>query len=104
MTGDASQLVANHGDKLKSILARRGGDWGFSGNVTAAQIQSFAETIVGNAATADEVWQSPFRGSDRVFYIKGSEVVVARLDGTFESTWRATPAQIAHYRTGVQIR
>lgn len=104
MTGNPDDLVANHACKLKSILARRGSDWGFSGHVTTDQIQAFAEIIVNHAANADEVWQSPFRGSDRLFYIISDKVVVAQLDGTFESHWRATPAQLAHYRTGVQIR
>jgi hypothetical protein len=104
VTEDANALAANHSDKLKSILARRGGDWGFSGNVTASQIQAFAEIIVSQVANADEVWQSPFRGSDRLFYILDGKVIVTHLDGTFESTWQAAPAQIAHYRTGAQIK
>lgn len=104
MTEDANALVAKHLDKLKSILARWGGDWGFSGSVTASQIQAFAEIIVNQAINATEVWQTAYRGSDRLFHVLGDKVVVAYLDGTFESTWRGTPAQIAHYRTGVQIK
>ena len=104
MTNNPNDLVANHSDKLKSILARRGGDWGFYGNVTVAQVQDFAKIIVTHAVNADEVWQSPFRGSDRLFYILSDKVVISHLDGTFESTWQATPAQIAHYRTGEKIK
>ena len=68
MTNNPNDLVANHSDKLRSILARRGGDWGFYGNVTVTQIQAFAEVIAAHVVNADEVWQSPFRGGDRLHF------------------------------------
>lgn len=101
---DLSDLIADHSDKLKSILARRGSDWGFFGMITEAQIRAFAGMIVNLAANAPEVWQASYRGSDRLFYMMDDWVVVAQLDDTFESAWWATVAQIAHYRTGVKIK
>ena len=104
MTGNSDDLVESYSEKLKSILARRGSDWGFSGNITTVQIQEFAEIVIGITVNAAEIWQATYRGSDRLFYILSDEVVVAHLDGAFESAWRATAAQIAHYRTGVKIK
>jgi len=101
---DAADLVSNHLDKLKSVLARRGADWGFTGNVTEAQAHDFAQVIAAHVAGTTEVWQSAYRGSDRLFHIIGDKVVVTQLTGTFESAWRATADQLAHYRTGTQIR
>lgn len=104
MPCDAADLVANHLDKLKSILARRGADWGFIGNVSEAQAHDLAQVITDHVAGATEVWQAAYRGSDRLFYIIGDKVVVTQLTGTFESAWRATAGQLAHYRTGTQIK
>ncbi len=103
-TCNAADLIVNHANKLNSILARRGADWGFSGNVTLARVRGFAEAICSLVRNADEVWQAPYRGSDRLFYVMGDKVVVTHLDGTFESAWRATANQLAHYRTGVKIK
>ena len=83
-TCDVADLVADHFDKLKSILARRGGDWGFTGNVTEAQCRDFAQVIADRVASAVETWQASYRGSDRLFYLVGDLAVVTLLDGTFE--------------------
>jgi predicted cobalt transporter CbtA len=103
-TCDVADLIADHLDKLKSILARRGATWGFIGNVTDDLARAFAQAIADHVANADEVWRTPYRGSDRLFYIISSNVVVTQLDGTFESAWLANAAQLAHYRTGVQLK
>ena len=101
--------MAEYLNKLKSILARRGSDWGIqvpSGNPTSEQLNAFAQHIVNHIANASEVRRTPYgTWGDRLFHITGTEVVVTHLDGTFESTWRhASPAQLGHYRTGVKIK
>lgn len=101
---DVAVLIGNHSNKLKSILARRGADWGFIGAVTSSQVNDFAQAISDHIANASEVMQATYRGSERLFHIISDKVVVTHLDGTFESAWRATPDQLAHYRTGVQIK
>lgn len=104
MLCDADDLKSNHSDKLQSILARRGAHWGFSGNVTPAVIEEFADVLAEHVAGPAEVWRAAYRGRDRLFYILGSRVVVTHLLGEFESAWRATADQLAHYRTGVRIK
>ena len=104
MTPVPENIVFSAGDMLKSILARRGAGWGFTGPVTPAQIQEFQEVIARHASEAEEVLQAKYRGSDRIFFITNDKVVVVLLDGTFESAWRATTEQLAHYRTGVKIK
>ncbi len=101
--------MAEYLNKLKSIPARRGSDWGIqvpSGNPTPEQLSAFGQHIADHIANASEIWRAPYgtRGN-RLFHITGTEVVVTHLDGTFESTWRhASPAQLSHYRTGVKIK
>ncbi len=97
-------LIFTNADKLKSILDRRGSDWGFSGPATLVQIKAFQEVVARHVSEAAEVWQAKYRGSDRLFFIVEDKVVVVHLDGTFESAWRATTEQLVHYRTGVKIR
>ena len=63
-----------------------------------------ANDIASHVANATEVWQTAYRGSDRLFHIVGNKVVVTQLDGTFESAWRATVDQLTHYRTGIRIK
>jgi len=101
---DADDLKSNHLDKLQSVLARRGAHWGFSGTVTPAVIEEFADVVAEHVARAAEVWRAAYRGNDRLFYILGDWVVVIHLSGEFESAWRATADQLAHHRTGVQIK
>lgn len=97
-------LVFDKPQKLQSILAIRGADWGFTSPVTPAQITAFQETVARHVSQATEIWQAKYRGSDRFFYLKEDKVVVVHLDGVFEAAWRATPGQLAHYRTGVRIK
>lgn len=104
MTSAPETIIFDDAENLKSILARRGVVWGFAGPVAPAWIEAFRQVIATHIAEAAEVWQAPYRGSDRLFYIKEDKVVVVQLDGTFESAWRATPAQLAHYRTGVKVK
>ena len=101
---DANELKSNHPDKLKSILARRGAQWSFPGSITSSVIDEFADVLAEHIAGASEVWQAAYRGSDRLFYIIGDRVVVTQLSDEFESAWRATADQLAHYRTGTQIK
>ncbi len=103
-TCDVADLIADHLDKLKSILARRGAAWGFTGNVTDDLARAFAQVIADHVANSDEVWRAPYRGNDRLFHIIGSNVVVTQLGGTFESAWSANADQLSHYRTGVQLK
>lgn len=103
-TCDVADLIADHLDKLKSILARRGAAWGFVGNVTDDLACAFAQVIANHVANADEVWQAPYRSSDRLFHLVGNKVVVTQVNGTFESAWQANVDQLAHCRTGVQLK
>ncbi len=76
----------------------------FPGNVTLAVIEEFADVLAEHILGAAEVWQAAYCGSDRLFYILGDSIVVTHLSGGFASAWRATADQLAHYRTGVQIK
>lgn len=101
---DVATLLTNHYGKLQSILARRGAQFGFAGSIGRAEVEAFAKMIAGHVDSASEVWRASYRGSDRLFHIEGNVVVVTQLNGTFESVWEATAAQLAHYRTGTRIR
>ena len=103
-TCDVADLIADHLDKLKSILARRGAAWGFLGNVTDDLARAFAQVIANHVANADEIWQASYRGSDRLFHLVSNKVVVTQVNGTFESAWQANVDQLAHYRTGIQLK
>jgi len=72
--------------------------------VTEAKAQDLAHVISAHVTGATEVWQAAYRGTDRLFYIIGDKVVVTQVTGEFESAWRATLEQLAHYRTGARIR
>ena len=72
--------------------------------MTEARAYAFAQVIADHVTGAEEIWQAAYRGSDRLFHVISDKVVVTQLTGEFESAWRATADQLAHYRTGTQIR
>jgi RHS repeat-associated protein len=98
--------VAENLNKLKSLLARgRGADWGVTGNPNEIQdVQALAAAYANHLEHADEVWRAKYRGDEMLFHIIEDRVVVTDLKGKFVSAWRATAAQLNHYRTGVRLR
>ncbi len=80
-------------------------DFGVSGNFNRSNAEIYKEAIEGYVQSANQIYQSTYRGQSVYVYMKDEIGVYTDLAGNFISGWKFTKDQINfHIKSGIPIK